>query len=118
MPRLRFNLGLRTSRQPITRSIGAVQTNAQNSAFRFRRGAALVILIGMSHYGWENLRHPPLSETGAEHDTQNLTLLLTLAHSCLLSRQYQCVLDAFHRIVALNAESAEADMLVAKPWMK
>ncbi|HEX4320437.1 MAG TPA: tetratricopeptide repeat protein, partial [Acidobacteriaceae bacterium] len=35
-------------------------------------------------------------------------------HSCLLSKQYQCVLDAFHRMVALNAESAESDMLVGE----
>jgi tetratricopeptide (TPR) repeat protein len=50
----------------------------------------------------------------AKGDPQNLNLLLTLAHSCLLSRQYPCVLDAFHQIVALNADSAEADMLVGE----
>ena len=39
---------------------------------------------------------------------------MTLAHSCLWSKQYPCVLDAFHQIVALNAESAEAYMLMGE----
>jgi tetratricopeptide (TPR) repeat protein len=56
----------------------------------------------------------PYLKEAASHDAQNLALRLTLAHSCLLSNQYQCVLDAYHEIVALNAESAEADMLVGE----
>lgn len=35
-------------------------------------------------------------------------------HSCLFAKQYQCVLDAYHRMIAQNAESAEADMLVGE----
>jgi len=69
----------------------------------------------MSHYGLgEYAAAAPYLKHAAVRDSQNLTLLLTLAHSCLLSRQYQCVLDAYHRIIALNAESAEADMLVGE----
>ena len=45
---------------------------------------------------------------------QSLPLRLTLAHSCLWSKQYQCVLDVYKEILALNAESAEADMLVGE----
>ncbi len=75
----------------------------------------LTVLIGMSHYGLgEYAAAAPYLKHAAVRDSQNLTLLLTLAHSCLLSRQYQCVLDAYHRIIALNAESAEADMLVGE----
>jgi tetratricopeptide (TPR) repeat protein len=40
--------------------------------------------------------------------------LLALAHSCLWSKQYQCVLDTYHEILTLNAESAEADMLAGE----
>jgi tetratricopeptide (TPR) repeat protein len=75
----------------------------------------LTVLMGMSHYGLgEYAAASPYLKQAADRDSQNLSLLLTLAHSCLLSRQYQCVLDEFHRIVALNAESAEADMLMGE----
>jgi tetratricopeptide (TPR) repeat protein len=75
----------------------------------------LNILVGMSHYGLgEYGKASPYLKRASQSDPQNLTLLLTLAHSCLYSSQYPCVLDAFHQIVALNAESAEADMLVGE----
>jgi tetratricopeptide (TPR) repeat protein len=71
--------------------------------------------MGMSHYGLaEYAAASQYLQRAAKSDPQNLTLLLTLAHSCLYSRQYPCVLDAFHQIVALNAESAEAEMLVGE----
>jgi tetratricopeptide (TPR) repeat protein len=75
----------------------------------------LAILLGMSHYGLgEYQAAVPYLQQAADADGQNLPLLLTLAHSCLLSKQYPCVLDAYHRMVAQNAESAEADMLVGE----
>ena len=75
----------------------------------------LVVLIGMSHYGLEQFSQAsPLLKQASDRDPANLTLLLTLAHSCLLSHQYPCVVDAYHRLVTLNAESAEADMLVGE----
>ena len=75
----------------------------------------LTILLGMSHYGLGEFQAAvPYLQQAADGDAQNLPLLLTLAHSCLLSKQYPCVLDAYHRMVAQNAESAEADMLVGE----
>src|SRR5580698_146080 len=75
----------------------------------------LTILLGMSHYGLGEFQAAvPDLQQAADGDAQNLPLLLTLAHSCLLSKQYPCVLDAYHRMVAQNAESAEADMLVGE----
>ena len=75
----------------------------------------LAILVGMSHYGLgEFSAANPFLKQAADRDAQNLPLLLTLAHSCLLSKQFPCVLDAFHHIVALNAQSAEAEMLVGE----
>ncbi|WP_058188232.1 tetratricopeptide repeat protein [Terracidiphilus gabretensis] len=73
------------------------------------------ILLAMSHYGaQEYAQAVPLLKLAATHDPQNLTLLMTLAHSCLWSKQYPCVLDTYHEILALNAESAEADMLAGE----
>ena len=75
----------------------------------------LTILVGMSHYGLgEFVAADPYLKQAAAHDSTNLPLLLTLAHSCLLSRQYPCVLNTFHQIVALNADSAEAHMLAGE----
>jgi tetratricopeptide (TPR) repeat protein len=116
MPRLRFNLGLAYFKsadykaaleqfKPLLKTLPPDSDEAQRVG----------LLIGMSHYGLGQFAaSTPYLQQAADRDAQNLTLLLTLAHSCLLSRQYQCVLDAFHRIVALNAESAEADMLVGE----
>lgn len=75
----------------------------------------LTVLIGMAHYGLGDYAAaaPYLREASAR-DVGNLTLLLTLAHSCLLSKQYPCVVDAYHRMVVLNADSAEAHMLVGE----
>jgi tetratricopeptide (TPR) repeat protein len=71
--------------------------------------------MGMSHYGLGQYGAAvPYLQKAANGDAQNLTLLLTLAHSCLWSKQYPCVQDAFHRMVALNADSAEADMLMGE----
>lgn len=75
----------------------------------------LTILLGMSHYGLgEYAEAVPFLKQAAGHDTQNLPLRLALAHSCLWSKQNQCVMDVYHEILSLNAESAEADMLAGE----
>jgi tetratricopeptide (TPR) repeat protein len=75
----------------------------------------LTILLGMAHYGLgEYAEAVPFLKAAAQADAQNLQLRLTLAHSCLWTKQYQCVLDVYHEILLLNAESAEADMLAGE----
>ncbi len=75
----------------------------------------LTILLGLAHYGLDDFAAaiPYLKEATAG-DPQNLPFRLILAHSCLGSKQYQCVLDVYHQILLLNAESAEADMLAGE----
>lgn len=116
MPGLRINLGLAFFKNgdyqqaiqvldPLLRAASPASPEAQR----------LTILVGMSHYGLsEFAAATPYLKQAADRDPQNLTLLLTLAHSCLLSAQYQCVLDTYHRMIALNAESAEVDMLMGE----
>jgi tetratricopeptide (TPR) repeat protein len=112
MPGLQLNLGLAFFKAgDYKRSIAELdpllKTQPDNQQ--------LAILLGMSHYGLEQFSEAShLLKQASDRDPTNLTLLLTLAHSCLLSHQYPCVLDAYHRLVALNAESAEADMLVGE----
>ena len=75
----------------------------------------LRILLGMAHYGLAQYPEAiPYLKDAAARDTQNLPLRLALAHSCLWSKQFQCVLDVYHEILTLNAESAEADMLAGE----
>src|SRR5438874_1434332 len=69
----------------------------------------------MSHYGLGEYRAAvPYLKQGTASDPQNLPFRLVLAHSCLWSKQFQCVLDVYHEILMLNAESAEADMLAGE----
>lgn len=75
----------------------------------------ITILLGMAHYGLAEYDRASLFlKQAASDDPQNLPLRLALAHSCLWSRQYQCVIDTYHEILTLNAESAEADMIAGE----
>ena len=75
----------------------------------------IMILLGMAHYGMgDYLVAIPYLKRAAEHDQTSLPLRLALAHSCMWSKQYQCVLDVYKQILALNADSAEADMLAGE----
>ena len=77
----------------------------------------LTILLGMAHYGMKDyLVAIPYLKRATEQDPQSVTLRMTLAHSCMKSKQYQCVLNAHKEILALNAESAEADMLAGEAF--
>jgi tetratricopeptide (TPR) repeat protein len=75
----------------------------------------ITVLVGMSYYGLaEYASAVPYLKRAASADAQNLNLLFTLAQSCLFAKEYPCVQDAFHRMVALNGESAQADMLMGE----
>jgi tetratricopeptide (TPR) repeat protein len=116
MPGLRLNLGLALFKdgqykQSIQIFTPLLKAASADSAETQR----LTVLIGMSYYGLgEYATAISYLKQASDRDAENLPLLLTLAHSCLLSKHYQCVLDSYHRIVALNADSAEADMLVGE----
>jgi tetratricopeptide (TPR) repeat protein len=69
----------------------------------------------MAYYGLAQYPNAvPHLKAAVQRDNQNLPLLLALAHSCLWSKQFQCVMDTYHQILSLNAESAEADMLAGE----
>jgi tetratricopeptide (TPR) repeat protein len=113
MPGLQLNLGLAYFKNgDYQKAIASFAPLLKAAAPDTDDAQRLTVLIGMSHYGLgEYAAAVPFLKDASEHDAQNLPLLLTLAHSCLLSSKYPCVLDAFHKMVALNANSAEAEML-------
>ena len=118
MPSVRLNLGLSLYKSGDLR--GAIEdfepllkTEPKSSPEEFR----LVTLIGLAHYGLgEYATAIPYLEESTAGDPENIQFWLMLAHSCLWSKQYQCVLDAYREILKLNAESAEADMLMGEAY--
>ncbi len=75
----------------------------------------VTILLGMAHYAMgDYFVAIPYLQRAIKDDPQSLPLRLTLAHSCLWSKQYDCVMEVDKEILALNADSAEADMLVGE----
>jgi tetratricopeptide (TPR) repeat protein len=77
----------------------------------------LTTLIGLAQFGLgEYAAAVPYLKKATAADPQNLPFRMTLAQSCLWSKQYQCVLDVYKEIVTLNADSAEADMLAGQAY--
>ncbi|WP_158942256.1 tetratricopeptide repeat protein [Granulicella sp. S190] len=116
MPGLRLNFGLALFKDgQYKEAIQVFTPMLKSQSPSSPESQRLNVLVGMSHYGLAEYQAAvPYLKQAADHDPQNLPLLLSLAHSCLLSKQYPCVLDVYHRMIAQNAESAEADMLVGE----
>ena len=116
IPGLRLNLGLALFKAGDTKQ--ALQEfkpllNAAPASSPEKQ--RLTILVGMCYYGLEEYAQAAVYlKQAAAREPQSLPLRLSLAHSCLWSKQYQCVLDTYREILMLNAESAEADMLAGE----
>jgi tetratricopeptide (TPR) repeat protein len=115
-PGLRLNLGLAFFKaDELKQAIQEFKPLLKSQPSGSPEAQRLTILIGMAHYGLgEYGEAAPYLRQAAARDAHNLQLRLALAHSCLWSKQYQCVLDTYHEILVLNAESAEADMLAGE----
>jgi tetratricopeptide (TPR) repeat protein len=116
VPGLRLNLGLALFKGgEVKLAIPEFKALLKTAAPGSPDAARLTILLGMAYYGagdYAEAAH--YLKIAAVADPQNLPLRLSLAHSCLWAKQYQCVLDVYHEILTLNAESAEADMLAGE----
>ncbi|KAA6458756.1 tetratricopeptide repeat protein [Acidobacteria bacterium AB60] len=116
IPGLRLNLALALFKGgQLKESIPEFEALAKTAAPGSPDQQRVTILLGMAHYG--SAEYPqaiPYLRDAAQQDPQNLPLRLALAHSCLWSKQYTCVMDVYKEILALNADSAEADMLAGE----
>jgi len=116
LPHLRMNLGLACfksgqMKQAAESFVAERQSQTPNSA-EWQRTTTLA---GMSYYGLHDYASAvPFLKEAAEADPANLPLRLSLAHSCLWSRQFPCVLEVYRQMLALNSESAEVDMLAGE----
>jgi tetratricopeptide (TPR) repeat protein len=116
IPGLRLNLGLALFKSgDLKGAIADFTPLLQSEPSGSPEAQRLTALLGLAHYGvGEYAAAIPLLRTASANDAQNLQFRLLLAHSCLSERQFQCVLDVYHEILTLNAESAEADMLAGE----
>ena len=116
IPTLRMNLGLALFKSgELKPAIVEFQYLLKSQPPDSAEGRRLTTLIGMAFYELtEYTQAIPSLKKAAADDAQNLPLRLALAHSCLWAKQYPCVLDTYHEILMLNAESAEADMLAGE----
>ena len=116
MPGLRLNLGLALfkagrMKEAASTFLPLAETLPANSDEALR----ITTLIGLARYGAGDYAGAvPFLKKAVAADSQNLPFRLTLAQSCLRSKQYQCVLDVYHEILNLNENSAEADMLAGQ----
>ena len=116
IPALRMNLGLALFKAGQLRdALRIFEDLLKREPPSSAEAQRLTTLIALSHYGLKeyDAAISYLKQTTGR-DPQNLPFRLILAHSCLWSKQYQCVLDVYHQILLLNAESAEADMLAGE----
>jgi tetratricopeptide (TPR) repeat protein len=116
MPSLQMNLGLALFKAGDLKEAAQIfNTLLQTQATGSGEALRLKTLIGMADYGLQDhMAAIPYLKDATAADPQNLPFRLMLAHSCLAAKQYQCVLDTYHEILNLNAESAEADMLAGE----
>jgi tetratricopeptide (TPR) repeat protein len=90
----------------------ALRRNAAPNSLDAQRAT---VLIGMSYYGLADYgKAAPYLKEAADADSNNLQLLLALEHSYLWSHEFKYVLDIYHRILTLNPDSAEADMVAGE----
>lgn len=116
IPGVRLNLGLALFKDnQLKAAIAEFTLLLKRAPSDSAEAQRLNTLLGMAHYGLREYgRAIPYLREAAQHDAGNLPLRLTLAHSCLWSQDYKCVLEAYHEILMLDAESAEADILAGE----
>ena len=116
VPGLRLNLGLALFKLgDLKQALPEFMQSLNEAGPGSPEAQRLTILIGMSYYGLAQYPEAvPYLRDAAARDPQSLPLRLALAHSCLWSKQYPCVMDVYHEILTLNSESAEADMLAGE----
>jgi tetratricopeptide (TPR) repeat protein len=118
MPGLRLNLGLSYFKAgDLPGAIQTFEALLRSEPKSSPEALRMVTLIGLARYGMgEYAAAIPYLKQAAAADPENLPFRLSLAQSCLRTKQYQCVLDVYREILTLNAESAEADMLAGEAY--
>jgi tetratricopeptide (TPR) repeat protein len=116
LPDLRLNLALALFKgSQLKEAVPEFETLLKAAPADSPEAQRVTILLGMSHYGLaEYDKAAPYLKTAADHDPQSLPLRLALAHTYLWTRQFPKVMEVYKEILALNPDSAEADMIAGE----
>ena len=116
MPGLKMNLGLALFKSgALKEAIQIFTPLLKSEPASSPEALRLTTLIGIAHYGLgEYADSVPNLKAATLSDPKNLPFRLMLAQSCLATKQYPCVMNVYHEILLLNAESAEADILAGE----
>lgn len=116
VPGLRLNLALALFKGgQLNEAVPEFETLLKAAPADSPEAQRLNVLVGMSHYGLaEYDKAAPYLKLAADRDSNNLPLLLALAHTYLWTRQFPRVMDVYKEILALNPDSAEADMIAGE----
>jgi tetratricopeptide (TPR) repeat protein len=111
IPQLELNLGLALFKSGEFREAGKIF----DGELKANPSGRLEILAAMSHYGaHEYAAAVPYLKAASEADKGNLPLRLTLAHCYLWTKQFEAALEVYREILAIDPNSAEADMIAGE----
>jgi tetratricopeptide (TPR) repeat protein len=101
MPSLRLNLGLSYFKAGnFSAAIQTFEPLLQKEPKSSPEALRLLTLLGLAHYGMgEYAAAIPYLKQATAADPANLPFRLSLAQSCLRTKQYQCVLDVYREIL-------------------
>lgn len=115
IPELNLNLGLALFKSASYREAATVFEAELRNNPKPADAQRLTLLAGMAHYGaHEYTAAIPYLKQGAAADRQNLPLRMTLAHCYLWTRQWDATMETYKEILAINPDSAEADMIAGE----
>jgi tetratricopeptide (TPR) repeat protein len=117
-PNLRVNLGLSYFKAgELKETVQIYESLLEQMPVSSPQRPRIVTLVGLAQYGLGNYAAavPYLNEAVAD-DPQNLEFRLMHSHSCLWSKQYQCVLNEYREIITINPNAAEAYMLAGEAY--
>ena len=116
VPKLRLDLALALFKDgELKEAIPEFEALRRNAVPDSPDAQRATVLIGMAYYGLGDYRTAATYlKQAVDAGPNNLELLLALEHSYLWSHQYKYVLDVYHKILTLNPDSAEADMIAGE----
>jgi tetratricopeptide (TPR) repeat protein len=115
IPQLRLNLGLALFKSGDFKDAAAIFEEELRQHPKGPETVRLTMLAGMSHYGAREFgAAASYLKEAADADPKNLELLMDLAHCYLWTKQLDATIEVYRRILLINPDSAEADMIAGE----
>jgi tetratricopeptide (TPR) repeat protein len=115
IPQLNLNLGLALFKSGSFQDAAKIFETELRNHPQASDAQRLTLLAGMAHYGAREWGPAiPYLKEAAAADQQNLPLRMTLAHCYLWTKQWDATMKVYKEILAINPDSAEADMIAGE----